>query len=110
MDRRTDIRNVELTVVCINILSLRMDQSTVLLVVTVAKCLTPQDVESEALSTLIVNKLRGGIKVCAVKAPGEDLFTLLINRMTRLAERGEAHQFITSTTSLTITASFLYSD
>lgn len=26
--------------------------------------------ESEALATLVVNKLRGGIKVCAVKAPG----------------------------------------
>merc|ERR1712070_1041891 len=28
------------------------------------------DVESEALATLVVNKLRAGIKVCAVKAPG----------------------------------------
>ena len=28
------------------------------------------DVESEALATLILNRLRGGLKVCAVKAPG----------------------------------------
>lgn len=27
------------------------------------------DVESEALATLVLNKLRGGLKVCAVKAP-----------------------------------------
>ena len=29
-----------------------------------------EDVESEPLAALVVNKLRGGIKVCAVKAPG----------------------------------------
>merc|ERR1719240_80182 len=29
-----------------------------------------EDVESEALATLIVIKLRGGVKICAVKAPG----------------------------------------
>lgn len=28
------------------------------------------DLESEALATLVVNKLRGGLKICAVKAPG----------------------------------------
>ncbi|KAF8721324.1 hypothetical protein HU200_023259 [Digitaria exilis] len=29
-----------------------------------------EDLESEVLGTLILNRLRGGIKVCAVKAPG----------------------------------------
>ena len=29
-----------------------------------------EDVESEALSTLVVNRLRGSLKICAVKAPG----------------------------------------
>lgn len=29
-----------------------------------------EDVEGEALATLVVNKLRAGLKVCAVKAPG----------------------------------------
>ncbi len=29
-----------------------------------------EDVEGEALTTLVVNRLRGGFKVCAVKAPG----------------------------------------
>lgn len=29
-----------------------------------------EDIEGDALSTLIINKLRNGLKVCAVKAPG----------------------------------------
>ena len=29
-----------------------------------------EDVESEVLATLIINKLRGGLRVCAVKSPG----------------------------------------
>ncbi|MGD0664343.1 MAG: chaperonin GroEL [Rhabdochlamydiaceae bacterium] len=29
-----------------------------------------EDIEGEALATLVINKVRGGLKVCAVKAPG----------------------------------------
>lgn len=29
-----------------------------------------EDIESEALANLVVNKLRGGLKVCGVKSPG----------------------------------------
>ncbi len=29
-----------------------------------------EDVDSEALATLVVNRLRGSLKICAVKAPG----------------------------------------
>ena len=49
-----------------------------------------EDVEGEALATLVVNKLRGGLKVAAVKAPGfgdrrkamlEDLSTLTAGQL-----------------------------
>ncbi len=29
-----------------------------------------EDIDSEALATLVVNRLRGGLKICAVRAPG----------------------------------------
>jgi chaperonin GroEL len=37
-----------------------------------------EDVEGEALATLVVNKLRGGLKVAAVKAPGKPILLLWV--------------------------------
>jgi chaperonin GroEL len=53
-----------------------------------------EDIEGEALATLVVNKLRGGLKVAAVKAPGfgdrpkamlEDIATLTGGQVNRSA-------------------------
>ena len=39
-----------------------------------------EDIEGEALATLVVNKLRGGLKVAAVKAPASAIAAKLCSR------------------------------
>jgi len=36
------------------------------------------DVESEALAQLVLNKIRGGLKVCTVKAPAFGVFSFFV--------------------------------
>src|SRR4030081_1169213 len=84
-----------------------------------------EDVEGEALATLVVNKLRGGLKVAAVKAPGfgdrrkamlediailtggtvisEDLGIKLEN--VKLADLGKAKKILTEKENTTIVES-----
>lgn len=38
-----------------------------------------EDVDSEALATMIVNKLRLGLKICAIKAPGKQTLWLIVS-------------------------------
>jgi chaperonin GroEL (HSP60 family) len=47
-----------------------------------------EDIEGEALATLVVNRLRGGLKVCAVKAPGFSSPAAL-SRRSRCTDRGD---------------------
>jgi chaperonin GroEL len=50
-----------------------------------------EDVEGEALATLVVNKLRGGLKVAAVKAPGfGDRRKAMLSRLRRPGQRIQA--------------------
>ena len=60
-----------------------------------------EDVDGEALATLVVNKLRGGLKVAAVKAPGfgdrrkamlEDIAVLTAGQTDRRGPRRQARE------------------
>ena len=51
-----------------------------------------EDIEGEALATLVVNKLRGGLKVAAVKAPGFGDRRKAMLEDHRRADRRPGHQ------------------
>lgn len=57
---------------CMPVLCLCLEESALasLTAIPATPTLPPPPPPTEALATLIVNKLRAGVKVCAVKAPG----------------------------------------
>src|SRR5438045_5671095 len=83
-----------------------------------------EDVDGEALATLVVNKLRGTLNICAVRAPGfgdrrkamlEDIAIITGGKMiaeelgnkletVQLAELGRARRIVVDTDSTTIIA------
>ena len=55
-----------------------------------------EDVEGEALATLVVNKLRGGLKVAAVKAPASAIAVRLCCRTSQSSQAARRSQKISA--------------